>query len=200
MLFAQLKPGGLYVKRTYRPDWELTLIRVGESPRLWRWNEKRWSYEVAEDTDRPDFKQRVGYLAVAPPAAWPESDGVGGMLRRGIQRWARPMAALRSPLPDPAVTRVAWFDLPTRDEDEELSWTIFDPRDIVCPYTSPEEFQQRILDRMTALGVEPLPVFQPPPLGSVTPTDVPRAALRLDVLAELLDRVPGSGVEQETER
>ncbi|WP_351237185.1 hypothetical protein, partial [Streptomyces sp. NPDC002133] len=68
MLFAQLKPGGLYVKRTYRPDWELTLIRVGESPRLWRWNEKRWSYEVAEDADRPDLKQRVGYLAVAPPA------------------------------------------------------------------------------------------------------------------------------------
>ncbi|WP_351233255.1 hypothetical protein [Streptomyces sp. NPDC002133] len=114
MLFAQLKPGGLYVKRTYRPDWELTLIRVGESPRLWRWNEKRWSYEVAEDADRPDLKQRVGYLAVAPPAAWPESDGVGGMLRRGIHRWARPMAALRSPLPDPSVTRVAWFDLPSR--------------------------------------------------------------------------------------
>ncbi|WP_351233253.1 hypothetical protein [Streptomyces sp. NPDC002133] len=53
---------------------------------------------------------------------------------------------------------------------------------------------------MTALGVEPAPVFQPPPPGSITPTDVPRAALRLDVLAELLDRIPGPGVEQETER
>ncbi|MEU2155115.1 hypothetical protein ABZ532_08820 [Streptomyces sp. NPDC019396] len=188
MRFAQLTPGGLYVMRTYRPDWELTLIRVSSSPHLWRWNEKRWSYEVAEDARRVDLRKRVGYLAVAPPAAWPESDGVGGMLRRGIQRWARPMAALRFPLPDPSVSRVAWHDLPTHEE--EMSWMVFAPGDIVCPYTSPEEFEQRIRDRMTVLGAAQGPVFQPPPPGSLAPTDVHRAALRLDVLAELLERIP----------
>ncbi|WP_338674069.1 hypothetical protein V1460_14110 [Streptomyces sp. SCSIO 30461] len=67
MRFAQLRPGGLM--RTYRPDWELTLIRIGSSRCLWRWNQQLWSYEVADDARRADPERRVGYLGVVPPAA-----------------------------------------------------------------------------------------------------------------------------------
>ncbi|MEU3300090.1 hypothetical protein ABZ729_09745 [Streptomyces sp. NPDC006678] len=191
MRFAELRPGGLYVKRVHgRPGWELTLIRVSQSQRLWRWNEKRWSYEVAEDVRRASVKHGIGYLAVVPPAAWPETEGIGGSLRRGIQRWARPMAALPTPLPDPSVRRLPWHAVPAREEDHRLSWTIFEPKDVVCAYTSPQELQERILRRMTALGAAPEPVFEAPPPDRVAAADVHRVSLRLDVLAELLERIP----------
>lgn len=196
MRFAQLRPGGLYVKREHgRPGWEFTLLRVSESPRLWRWNQKLWSYEVDETARRANLRHGTGYLAARGPAAWPESDGTGGMLRRGIQRWARPLAALPTPLPDPSVTRLAWHELPT--DEEEMTWTIFEPRDIVCPYTSPAQFEQHILDRMAVLGMEPGPVFDPPPTDRVAAADVHRVSLRLDVLADLLDRIPAPGARPE---
>ncbi|MFF3325868.1 hypothetical protein [Streptomyces sp. NPDC002889] len=191
MKLSELRPGGLYIKRVRdNRDREphVTIVRIAESKRLYRWDGDR-AYVPAKDARRPALTKDIGYLCVRPPMAWPESAGRGAMLRRSVQRWARPLASMRSPLPDPAKERVVWHDVPSLED--ELMWCLYDPKDIVRAHIWPHEFQERILERLAALGADQHGAeFPPLPQDRLTHTDLHRASLPLDVLAELLDRIP----------
>ncbi|MCX4586309.1 hypothetical protein [Streptomyces sp. NBC_01481] len=193
MKWSELTPGGLYIMRqrdNRDREPQLTIVRISESRRLWRWDGER-AYVVVKDAKRPARTKGIGHLAVRPPMSWPASAGTGAMLRRSVQRWARPLIVMRSPLPDPAEERKVWHDVPTYEE--ELQWCLYDPKDIVCPHIWPHEFEKRILDRLAALGVEGHAAqFPPLPQDQPEHTDLHRASLPLDIFAELLDRIPES--------
>lgn len=196
MKWSELTPGGLYIVRVRErherePQW--TIMRLSESKRLWRWDGDR-SYVVVKDARRPARTKGIGYLAVRPPMSF-DASRPGGMLSRSVVRWARSLVVMRSPLPDPAAESKVWFDVPT-DEDE-LQWCLYDPKDVICAFVWPHEFQDRILQRLAALGVERHGAeFPPLPEGTFGRIDVFRGSLPLDVLADLLDRIPEEPREQ----